>query len=481
MIGRPAADVERLVPLIDGAPPAGPGEVEVVDKFRGGTEWTVAAASPGDVAVAVAAARRAVRRPLPAHERHRVLDRAADLVEERRERFVEALVIEAGKPAKSSLVEVQRAIETLRWSAEEAKRLNGESIPLDAAPSGVGRLGLTLREPVGVVAAISPSNAPLNLTAHKVGPALAAGNAVVLKPPQVTPVSAVLLQRALLDAGLPAGFLGVVVGPGLGDALLEDQGVDFYTFTGSVGVGEHLRRTIGLRDALLELGGNSPVVVHDDADLERAASACARMGFGAAGQACTSVQRVYVHRAVLDPFLDRLRAAVDALVVGDPRDPATDVGPLIAAHEAERVVEWAAEAVRAGATMLVGGRREGPLVWPIVLTGVPRTERVYCEEVFGPVVVVEAYDDLEAALDAANDSPFGLNAAVFTASLDTAFHAVRRLEAGTVLVNEGTQWRTEYVPFGGMKHSGIGREGPRYAIERMTRVKLAMLALAPAP
>jgi acyl-CoA reductase-like NAD-dependent aldehyde dehydrogenase len=473
-------DARRLVALVDGRPPVGPGTVVVVDKFRGTPAWVLPAASRADVAAAVAAARLASRTPLPAHERYRILQRAADLLEQQQDEFVDALIIEAGKPAKASRVEVRRSIETLRWSAEEAKRLNGESIPLDAAENGVGRLGITFREPVGVVAAISPSNAPLNLVAHKVGPALAAGNAVVLKPPQVTPVSSVLLQWALLEAGLPAGLFHVVVGPDLGDALLENPGVDFFTFTGSVEVGEHLRRTIGLRDALLELGGNSPVIVHADADLARASAACARMGFGSAGQACTSVQRIYVHEDVVEDMLERLRADVDALVVGDPRDAATDIGPLIALREAERVVAWAEEAVASGATMVTGGRREGSLVWPIVLTGVPRSAKVYCEEVFGPVVVIESYTDIGTAIDAANDSPFGLNAAVFTASLDLAFDVVRRLEAGTVLVNEGTQWRTEYVPFGGIKNSGIGREGPRYAIERMTRLKLALLALEPA-
>lgn len=453
--------------------------VEVRDKYRGTVAYEVAGASPEHVATAVELARRALATPLTAHRRYTILSRAADLVEEREQEFLRALIAEGGKPHKASLAEVHRSVETLRWSAEEAKRINGETIPLDAAPSGAGRLALTVREPVGVVAAITPTNSPLNLVAHKVGPAIAAGNAVVLKPPQATPVCSLLLHRVLADAGLPPGVFSVVVGPGLGDVLLNDPGIDFYNFTGSVAVGEHLRRTIGLRDALLELGGNSPVIVHRDADVGRAARACGTKGFLAAGQACTSVQRVYVHGDVAGAFMEELVGTAEGLVVGDPRDPATDVGPMISEREAERVEAWVDEAVDAGARRLTTSRREGALLWPTVLTDVDPSARVSCEEVFGPVVVVEPYTALDEAIRRANATPYGLHAAVFTGSLDVAFAAIRGLEAGAVLVNEATQWRTEFVPFGGVKSSGSGREGPRYAVEAMTRLKLVMLAVEP--
>jgi len=458
----------------------GEGEwTTVYDKYRGEPAYEVAVAVRGQVDAAVAAARAAVARPLPAHRRYEVLMAAAEAIEARRDAFVDTLVIEGGKPHKASANEVRRTVETFRWSAEEAKRVGGESMPLDATADGVGRYAITLRQPVGVVVAITPSNSPLNLVAHKVAPALAAGNAVVLKPPQATPVCSLLLHQILEAAGLPPGFLNVLVGSEVGEALLEHPGVDFYNFTGSEGVGEHLRRTVGLRDSILELGGNSPVLVHADADVARAAAACAGKGFLAAGQACTSVQRIHVQRAVHSAFVEALRAETERLVVGDPRDPLTDVGPMMSEREADRVVAWVDEALEQGATRITGGHREGVLVWPTILENVPRSARVYCSEVFGPVVVVEPYDELEDAIDAANSTPYGLHSAVFTSSLDVAFHVIERLDAGGVVVNDASQWRTEFVPFGGVKRSGIGREGPRYAIDRMSRLKVAMIALGP--
>ena len=455
------------------------GWATIYDKYRGEPAFEVGLAGPTEVDAAVAAARAASARPLPAHRRYEILMAAAEGIAAQRDALVQTLVIEGGKPHKASVNEVRRTVETFQWSAEEAKRIGGEAIPLDATPDGVGRYAITLRQPVGVVVAITPTNSPLNLVAHKVAPALGAGNAVVLKPPQATPVCSLLLHRILADAGLPPGFLNVLVGPDVGEALLKHPDVDFYSFTGSEQVGEHLRRTVGLRDSILELGGNSPVLVHSDADVGDAAQACAAKGFLAAGQACTSVQRIHVHRAVHSAFVEALRTAVEDLVVGDPRDVDTDVGPMISDREADRVVAWVEEALAAGATRITGGRREAALVWPIVLTDVPRTERVYKSEVFGPVVVVEPYDDLDDAIDAANSTPYGLHAAVFTASLDVAFHVIERLEVGGVVVNDASQWRTEFVPFGGVKRSGIGREGPRHAIDRMSRLKVAMVALSP--
>lgn len=470
-------DVQRFELLLGGRRQASSSAIVVHDKYRGTPAFEVSAASADDTARAVEVAREAMGAPLPAHRRYEILMEAARLLEVRVDEFVTTLIVEGGKPRTASVNEVRRAAETLRWSAEEAKRLTGETIPLDATPNGVGRLALTLREPVGVVAAITPTNSPLNLVAHKVGPALAAGNAVVLKPPQATPVSSLLLQSALVDAGLPPQFLSVVAGPEVGNALLSHPDVDFFNFTGSVRVGAHVRHAAGLRDCLLELGGNSPVVVHSDADVARAAAACASKGFAAAGQACTSVQRIYVHVDLTEEFTRALLGRVEDLGVGDPRRADVDVGPMISVRDAERVDAWIDEAAADGAQVLTPRKRQGALLWPTVLTDVPRSARAYCEEVFGPLVVLETYTELDMALTAANDTPYGLHAAIFTQSLDTAFHAICRLEAGAVLVNEATQWRTEYVPFGGIKKSGSGREGPRYAVEHMTRTKVAMLAL----
>ena len=452
--------------------------VTVIDKYSDKPAFEVAAATSDHVERAVAAARKAVEDPMPAHQRYAILMGVADAIELNADEFIDTLVREGGKPYRASEKEVARAAETMRWSAEEAKRITGEAMPLDATPSGVGRWGITIRQPVGVVAAITPTNSPLNLVAHKVGPAIAAGNAVVLKPPQATPVCSILLESCFREAGLPPGYLNVVVGRGIGNDLLSHAGIDFYNFTGSVQVGEHLRRSVGLRGTLLELGGNSPVLIHGDADVAAAARACANKGFVAAGQACTSVQRIHVHQAVYDDFLNAFEAAVDELAVGNPADPATDVGPMISAAEADRVVGRVDLALSAGAHRIRGNRREGNVLWPTILVDVPRTTSVYCEEIFGPVVVVEPYDNIDSAIAAANSTVYGLHAAIFTRSLDVAFDAIRRLEAGGVLVNDASQWRTEFVPFGGVKHSGLGREGPRYAIEEMTRLKVAMISPA---
>lgn len=451
----------------------------VTDKYHGTPAFHVAAATSRHVDQAVDAARKALQaEPLPAHRRYEILMGVADALEENADELVDALVREAGKPHKASTTEVARSAETMRWSAEEAKRIGGEAFQLDATPSGVGRWAITVRQPIGVVAAITPSNSPLNLVAHKVGPAIAAGNAVVLKPPQATPVCSLLLETYFRAAGLPAGYLNVLAGSGIGNDLLMHPGIDFYNFTGSVEVGEYLRRTVGLRGTLLELGGNSPVLVHDDANIPAAARACASKGFLSAGQACTSVQRIHVHEAVYDNFLDHLQTAVEQLVVGDPADPMTDVGPMISLAEADRVARRVEQAVAEGAKRIIGGRREGAVLWPTVLVDVPRTNAAYCEEMFGPVVIVEPYADLDAAITAANSTVYGLHAAIFTASLEVAFKAIERIDAGGLLVNEASQWRTEFVPFGGVKKSGTGREGPRYAIEEMTRLKVAMVAPA---
>lgn len=464
----------RLLP-VGGGWSTGTESLDVIDKYTGAVAFRVAVANASDVSAAVAAARSAVQQPLPAHRRYDVLAAAALGVAARSEELIETLVSEGGKPYKASVREVARTRETLIWSSEEAKRISGDAMRLDATQAGEGRWAINVRSPVGVVCAITPSNSPLNLVTHKVGPALAAGNAVILKPPSATPVSALLLADILFEAGLPREFLSVVVGPGLGDVLLADTGIDFYNFTGSIPTGQHVRTVIGLRPSILELGGNGPVIVHEDADLGLAATACATKGFSAAGQACTSVQRIVVHERVLDEFVELFRQATALLNVGDPRDPETDIGPMISEKEARRVESWVDDALQVGAVALLKGERRGSTLTPTILTNVDRRTRVYCEEVFGPVTIVEAVPSLDAAIDAANGTEYGLHAAIFTRSLALAFAAIERLQAGGVLVNEATQWRTEFVPFGGVKKSGIGREGPKYAVEAMSQLKVAMI------
>uniref|UniRef100_UPI0035148013 aldehyde dehydrogenase family protein n=1 Tax=Euzebya sp. TaxID=1971409 RepID=UPI0035148013 len=354
----PAATLDARFALAVGEGPAPDRPLlPVQDPYRGDTAFWVARASAEDVQSAVRLARAALADPLPAHRRSAVLDTAADLVDDAAEDLTRLLVREAGKPRRAAAGEVARTAETLRWSAGEALRITGEAIPLDAAAAGEGRLAFTLREPVGVVAAITPTNAPLNLAAHKVGPALAAGNAVVLKPPDATPCTALALRDLLLAAGLPAAWFSVVVGGGLGQALVANPDVDLITFTGSVETGRHIRAAAGIRDVMLELGGNSPVIIHADADLDRAVGACTAKGFAGAGQACTSVQRIIAHRDVAEEVARRLVAAVAELGDGDPDDPATTVASLRDDESADRVRSWVAEAVQRGARLLTGGRR----------------------------------------------------------------------------------------------------------------------------
>ena len=472
----PPKSPARLSSMIDGKPVGGTDSpVVVTDKYHHVPAFEVAAATRADVDRAVHVAAKAVARPLAPHTRADILFGAAALLRERSREFVAALVREAGKPYQASENEVGRAATTLQWSAEEAKRQHGEAFALGAEPRGEGRFGISVRKPIGVVAAITPFNSPLNLVTHKVGPALAAGNAVVLKPARRTPVCSLLLHDVLRDAGLPTGLCSVLVGPEVGDALLDNPLIDAYTFTGSTAVGLELRKRVGLRPSLLELGGNSPVIVHADADVALAAKACASTGFSNAGQACTAAQRVLVQRSIHDEFLERFIAEVEELVVGDPASPDTHVGPLISEAEAKRVETWIDEAVAQGATLIAGGPRDRALIPPAIVVNPPKDARVICDEVFGPVVSVQSYEAIHDAFEAANDTPYGLHAAIFTDSLDIAWQAVLEIDAGGVLVNEGPQWRTEFVPFGGVKQSGIGREGPRYVTEELSKLTLAMI------
>jgi acyl-CoA reductase-like NAD-dependent aldehyde dehydrogenase len=433
-------------------------------------------AGAAELDAALEAARRAsgVMRGLTLEERASILRKAWGLMIERREEFARTVSSESGKPLREGRGEADRAVQTLLFSAEEAHRLAGEVVPMEASPGGRGRMAMTVREPVGVIAAITPFNFPLNLSLHKIGPAIAAGNAVVHKPASATPVSALLLARLLGEAGLPEGALNVVVGSGgaIGDALVEDPRVRMITFTGSAEVGLRIRSRAGMKRVTLELGNNSALIVHKDADLADCVARAVPGAYAHSGQVCISVQRILAHRAVHDEFVERFAAAASALRVGDPLEEATEVSSLITTVEAERVERWIQEAERAGAARVCGGERSGATVRPSVLCHAPRGCAVVEQEAFGPLACIEAYSELEEAVEAVNASRYGLQAGIFTRDLEVAFHAARAVEVGGFLINDVPQFRVDQMPYGGVKLSGTGREGPRYAIEEMTEPKL---------
>ncbi|MDQ7828009.1 MAG: aldehyde dehydrogenase family protein [Armatimonadota bacterium] len=456
---------------------------EVRNKYTGEVLGTLPVARREDVEAAVEAAQRAapVMAEMPVHRRAAILRRAAELIAADREGFARTIAAEAGKALKYARIEVDRGITTFTIAAEEARRLHGETVPLDAVPAGEGYFGFWVRRPVGVIAAITPFNFPLNLVAHKVAPALAAGNTVVLKPAGATPLTAVRLCRVLEEAGLPAGALNLVHGPGgtVGEWLVTDPRVAKVTFTGSPAVGERITRLAGLKKVTLELGNTSPVIIAPDADLEYVARRCAVGAYYNSGQVCISVQRIYTERRVYEPFLDRFVQASEAMVVGDPLDERVDVGPMIDRREAERIEAWITEALQGGARVVTGGRREGAVVWPTVLTDVRPEMKVVAQEAFAPVASVIAADDFEEALRQADATEYGLQAAVFTRDLGRVFQAIRRLNFGGVVVNDTPAFRADHMPYGGNRRSGIGREGVRYAMEEMTNIQMVAIRLEP--
>jgi acyl-CoA reductase-like NAD-dependent aldehyde dehydrogenase len=451
----------------------------VLDKFSGELIGTVPSAGRETVDQAIAAACAAFPAfsRTPAHRRAAMLARAAGILERCREEVATLICREAGKAWKYSDGEVLRGIETLQFSAEEAKRIHGETIPLDASPAGEGRLGFYLRCPVGVVAAITPFNFPLNLVLHKVGPALAAGNSVVLKPASTTPLTALRLGEILEEAGVPAGVFNVVAGPGgtVGDWLVADPRVRKVSFTGSPPVGEAIIRRAGLKKVTLELGNNSGTIIEPDADLEEALPRCVASAFANAGQVCISLQRLFVHRSIASEFTKRFLELIAALKVGNPRDRDCDVGPMIDETEAKRAEAWVAEALAQGARVLVGGRREGGVFYPTVLDGVRPEMKVMCREIFAPVVSIVPYNSFDAALRMLDDSPYGLQAGIYTKEIGKALRAVERIDTGGVMINDTSIFRVDHMPYGGNKISGLGREGVRFAVEEMTQIKMVVV------
>jgi glyceraldehyde-3-phosphate dehydrogenase (NADP+) len=416
-------------------------------------------------------------RRLPAYERAAILARTSAAIKRERESIATTLAKEAGKPIKDALIETDRAVMTFHVASEEARRIGGEVIPMDLAEHGRGRFALTRRFPIGPVAAISPFNFPLNLTAHKLAPAVAAGNPIVLKPATKTPLSALNLARLLLESELPPGAISVLpMERKTGDRLVSDERFKLLTFTGSSPVGWGMKARAGKKRVILELGGNAGVIVDDSADLELAARRIAVGGFAFSGQSCISVQRVYVHSDVYDAFASRLTALVTALKVGDPLDPATDLGPMIEADEAERIDTWVREAVASGAQVVTGGRRLGNALYePTILSDVPADAKVCAQEAFAPLVVLARFNDFDEALREVNRSTFGLQAGVFTGNLDRALRAFDEIETGGVIINDVPTYRIDHMPYGGVKDSGLGREGPRYTIEEMTELKLLVI------
>jgi acyl-CoA reductase-like NAD-dependent aldehyde dehydrogenase len=442
---------------------------------------TVPRADRDDVERALQSAVRGARAmaKLSGLERFHILRRAAQLLESRQDDLGRTISMEEGKVLAEGRLEVSRAVETVLGSAEEAKRLHGETVPLDGAPGGAGKLGFTLRVPCGVVLAISPFNFPLNLVCHKVGPALAGGNAVIVKPATDTPLSALKLTEALLEAGLPPEGIQCLTGPGgqIGDLLAADPRVRKITFTGSRDIGERICRTAGIKKVTMELGSNSPVIVMPDADLEKVATAVAATGYANAGQVCISTQRVLAAGRVYADFIAALTPKVEALTTGDQLDERVRMGPMVREADARRVEEWIREAVDGGARLVTGGQRQGAVHAPTVVADVKPSMRISCDELFGPAVAVTPFQDIDEAIALANDTIYGLSAAIFTESLEHAMKFAREVHSGNLHVNWGPQWRADLMPYGGLKESGYGKEGPRYAVEEMTELKCVVLHL----
>lgn len=472
--------VQRRGLFIDGRWIEDGATAEIKSPFDGSRVGVVTLAGPSQIERAIAAASRAfqVTRKLPAFERQKILRSVSAKIAERREQFARTMALEAGKPIKTARGEIDRAIFTFSIAAEEAGRIGGEFLPLDLQEFTTGRWGIVRRFPVGPIAAITPFNFPLNLVAHKVAPAIASGCTVVLKPAPQTPLTALMLAEVVNESGLPAGALNVVPTTNEDAALIVfDDRLKMLSFTGSSAVGWRLKAGAGKKKVTLELGGNAAAIIHSDADLDFAAERCAVAGFSYSGQSCISVQRILVHKSAFDVFMQKFLERVKKLKSGDPLDESTDIGPLIRPSDAERATKWVQEAVAAGARLVIGGGHKGSIVEPTVLTNTRAEMKVNCEEVFAPVKTVEPYQDFADALARVNRSPYGLQAGLFTNDARLIFRAYDELEVGGLIVGDVPTFRIDHMPYGGVKDSGLGREGLRYAIEEMTEPKLLAMNL----
>lgn len=455
--------------------------MEVFNPFDGSVVDTVPMATDADIDAALASAERgaAAMRALTGFERYQILHRAADLVAEHSRELAETITLEEGKIIGEATIEAERAAEIIYLSAEEAKRMYGEVIPMDGGPSVAGKFGFTVRVPCGVVACISPFNFPLHLVCHKVGPALAAGNAAVLKPASDTPLVALKLVELLVEAGVPAEAVQCITGRGsiVGDVLVKDQRVRKISFTGSRDIGERICQHAGLKRVTMELGSNAPVVILPDADLDKVAERLPTTAFSNAGQVCISAQRVLVDQAVYGDVIDALTPAVEAINTGDPLEAGTAMGPMIRRSDADRVQSWVQEAQNGGARLVAGGEQNGQLFEATLLADVSADMKISCEEVFGPTLGLTRVESVDEAIAIANDTNYGLSASIFTQDLDNAMRYVQQVESGNIHINWGTQFRVDLMPYGGLKDSGFGKEGPKYALEEMTETKMVVMHL----
>lgn len=456
--------------------------IEILNPQDGSMITNVPSASIEDVLIAIEEAETGVKiaAKMPVHERMKVLNNAAQYIEDEQERYAVTIAMEGSKTIREAKSEVARCIETLRLSAEEARRIHGETIPFDQSEGGENRIGYYYRFPIGIIAAITPFNDPLNLVAHKVGPAIASGNAIIVKPATATPLSALLLAEAFEHAGLPPKVLSVITGKGsvIGDVLVSHPLVRMVSFTGGFETGKKIARKAGLKKLSMELGSNSPVIVLEDADIEAAVEATVSGAFCAAGQNCLGVQRIYIQHEIFEQFTASFIDRTKHYTVGDKMSLDTDMGPLINEREAERVEKWVQEAVLKGAGLLVGGVRNGAFYAPTVLTDVPADCTIAREEVFGPVVLLYPVTDLDMAIQKSNAVNYGLQAGIFTGDIENAFKAVSELQVGGIMINDSSDYRIDGMPFGGVKGSGLGREGVKFAIQEMTEPKVVSFKLA---
>lgn len=455
--------------------------IDVTDPQDGSLVDRVPAATKEDMETCIDAAKSGaqVAARMPVVERMQIIGKAADYIETNAEHYARTISKESSKTIREARKEVGRAVETLRLSAEEARRITGETIPFDQSPGGIGKVGYYRRFPLGIIGAITPFNDPLNLVAHKVGPAIASGNAIIVKPATVTPLSALLLAQAFSHAGLPEKILSVITGRGgeIGDVLVEHPAVRMISFTGGVETGLAITKKAGLKKVGMELGSNSPVIVLQDADLEDAVASSVSGAFWAAGQNCLGVQRVYVEDPVFNQFKQQFVEQTERYIVGDKQSEMTDMGPLITEKEAKRVGGLVQEALDKGATLETGGERDGAFYSPTVLTGVPEDCALAAEEIFGPVVLLYRVAGLDEAIERANAVDYGLQAGIFTKNLDHAHRAIEELEVGGVMINDSSDFRIDAMPFGGVKQSGLGREGVKFAIQEMTDTKVVCFKL----
>jgi glyceraldehyde-3-phosphate dehydrogenase (NADP+) len=456
--------------------------IEVLDPQDGSVITTVPAASREDMLDAIEHAKEGAKlsAALPVHQRITILQKAADYVADNQELYATTIAREGSKTIREARGEVLRCIQTLRISAEEARRINGETLPYDQMPGSENRIGYYYRFPIGIIGAITPFNDPLNLVAHKIGPAIASGNAIIVKPATATPISAILLAKALDQAGLPKKVLSIVTGYGseIGDALVTHKAVRMITFTGGLEAGQEIMKKAGLKKFGMELGSNSPAIVLEDANLSEAVDSTVSGAFWAAGQNCLGVQRIFIQKGIYEQFVQRFIEKTALYQVGDKRSELTDMGPMISEAEAKRVERWVEEAVDKGATLLHGGQRFGAFYQPTVLSNVPDNCTLANEEIFGPVVLFYPVKDLDDAIEKANSVDYGLQAGIFTNDLEKAFYAISRLDVGGVMINDSSDYRIDGMPFGGVKGSGIGREGVKFSIQEMTEPKVVCFKLA---